>query len=113
MKSLKTHINEAFVNEAADPKKLLAGMYELAKKSKNFSKVTQITDKEDLKQYDNAQAGFEITSKLKGQNDDHKHEVDTFFIGIDEEDDVYGLYGPSGYDEVFKTLADFKKFTRA
>lgn len=93
------------VNEAAgNAEKLLAGIFDLAKKNKNFSSIREMTAKE-LSNSDFSK-GIVLKSKLYGE-DRHAKDLNEYEVGIDG-DAVVLVYVPSGYDEDIETLQDFK-----
>ena len=110
------HINDfdSFLNEAKNIRVSLKMLHDIAKESPNFSKVSDIqlsttTDKSAMP----GEKYFEITSKLKSENDRHKDEFDQFDIIATEDGGILGIYVPNGNDEEINSVADFKEWTRA
>jgi len=106
-------IGEGFLNESTKADRLISDIFKEAKKSKNFSKV-EMSKADDNDGMDFVGNVVYIKSKLKGQNDFHKNDLDEFTIGVDKyNNEVVAIYDPSGYDQKIKSIDDFIQFTRA
>lgn len=110
------HINDfdSFLNEAKNIRISLKMLHDIAKESPNFSKVSDIklsttVDKSAMP----GERYFEITSKLKGENERHKDDFDQFDIISTEDGGILGIYVPNGYDEEINSVEQFKEWTRA
>ena len=103
-------LNESLDEKSSGDSALLQKMYKALTRSKNFSSVKM--SKADFPE-DWDGAIIKVKSKLKGESEYHKNDLDDFEIGIEVDGGITLHYTPSGNTEPVDSVATAIEMTRA